>query len=164
MRLNNQDFMIGLIDLCKDLPQIEKMIEVGSYAGESTLIFKKWLAPELIYCVDMWGVTDKYTNSEISKAEFIFDNLVLNSGIKKIKSHSRDISLKFPKVDFIYIDASHKYEDVSADIDFYLPFLKKGGYIGGHDYSDKFQGVKKAVDERFKNFRTYKDTSWLAKV
>lgn len=50
-------------------------------------------------------------------------------------------------IDFCFIDANHAYEFVSKDIAAYLPKMKKGGYLSGHDWSD--DGVKKAVREAF---------------
>lgn len=171
MRLNKTDFVEGLVDLINDVNnhfnKTITMIEVGSYIGESTLLFNNGLKPLELHCVDMWGVTDKYTESEISQAENIFDMITCHNGnIIKHKSHSRDKNLDIPKVEFVYIDASHKYDDVKADIQFYLPYIKKDGIISGHDYSNKFEGVIRAVKECFPNseIKTYKDTSWLVKL
>ena len=36
--------------------------------------------------------------------------------------------------DFIYIDASHEYEDVLNDLKMFLPKLKSNGIIAGHDW------------------------------
>jgi hypothetical protein len=50
--------------------------------------------------------------------------------------------------DFIYIDACHIYESVLWDIENYIHKVKKGGFIGGHDYINHPSfGVIKAVDE-----------------
>lgn len=45
-------------------------------------------------------------------------------------------------VDFCWIDASHEYEDVYRDIEYWLPRSK---VIGGDDYG--FDGVRRAVSE-----------------
>lgn len=50
--------------------------------------------------------------------------------------------------DFVFIDANHTYDDVRADILAWLPKVKPGGILAGHDYSpEMFPGVCKAVDE-----------------
>jgi len=60
--------------------------------------------------------------------------------------------------DFIYIDADHSYPAVKADLKEAWRCLRRGGYLGGHDYSVNpakvvnaeyynHMGVKAAVDE-----------------
>lgn len=53
-------------------------------------------------------------------------------------------------LDFVFIDADHSYEGCKADIDAWLPKLKSGGLLCGHDYSNTDYpcfGVNRAVDE-----------------
>jgi hypothetical protein len=53
-------------------------------------------------------------------------------------------------LDFVFIDADHSYEGCRADIQAWMPKLKPGGLLSGHDYDNPdFQkfGVKRAVDE-----------------
>jgi len=51
------------------------------------------------------------------------------------------------ELDFCYIDGLHTYEGVQQDIDLYYPLIKKGGLLGGDDFSIKFQGLCLAVIE-----------------
>jgi hypothetical protein len=65
-----------------------------------------------------------------------------------IKMTSVDAShLVFEEFDFVYIDANHDYEHTLQDITLWYPKVKKGGVIGGHDFSAHFPGVAKAVIE-----------------
>jgi hypothetical protein len=50
-------------------------------------------------------------------------------------------------LDFVFIDAIHLYEDARADIAAWLPKLRSGGVLAGHDYTPQFRGVMRAVDE-----------------
>jgi len=52
-------------------------------------------------------------------------------------------------IDFIFIDANHTYEFVKKDIAAYLPKMKKGGIMAGHDYNLCHPGVIQAVNEAF---------------
>jgi Methyltransferase domain len=51
-------------------------------------------------------------------------------------------------LDFVFIDGGHSYESIKADITAWLPKVKKGGILAGHDYPD-WAGVVKAVHEFF---------------
>ena len=54
-------------------------------------------------------------------------------------------------LDLVYIDANHKYDFVKQDIFKWLPKIRSGGIISGHDYIDGIKnGVSKAVNELFK--------------
>jgi hypothetical protein len=55
------------------------------------------------------------------------------------------------ELDFVYLDAGHRYEDVAADLKAWYPNVRAGGVICGHDYKqdpDDYRfGVVKAVNE-----------------
>ena len=50
-------------------------------------------------------------------------------------------------LDLVFIDAGHSYRKCKADILAWLPKVKTGGWIGGHDYLR--DGVYRAVTEIF---------------
>src|ERR1700756_2143001 len=51
-------------------------------------------------------------------------------------------------LDFVFLDGNHEYANVKREIETYLPKLKPGGLMGGHDYYDQ-PGVRRAVNEKF---------------
>lgn len=76
-------------------------------------------------------------------------------------------------LDFAFLDANHTYEAVLADIKAWLPKVKRGGLISGHDYGsyrDRIGqwGVTKAVHEVFGGANIIKPTGttrvWAFKV
>ncbi len=87
---------------------------------------------------DYLGVLNRFEN-EILYQYVVVDNDFSYNAVKRYKDQS---------LDFVYIDASHKYEDVKIDLNGWLPKVKEGGLIAGHDYVEfKGFGVIKAVDE-----------------
>jgi len=147
----------GLEDLIEHLPQGITMAEVGTYAGESAEIFLKSGKINKIYCIDLWHIEDW------AEAEKPVDDLAKKyPQIIKIKESSTKAVTHFEdsSLDFCYIDANHYYEPCKADITNYLPKIKKGGWIGGHDY--KMDSVKRAVNEILgePDF-VFIDSSWL---
>ena len=64
-------------------------------------------------------------------------------------------------LDFVFIDADHRYEAVKQDIEAWLPKIRMGGILAGHDYSVHHPGVKRAVQERFgKQFKKAQGKVW----
>lgn len=72
-------------------------------------------------------------------------------------------------LDMVFLDADHSYEGVRADIKAWLPRVRKGGWIGGHDYGNDepaydFSGVKRAVDEVFSFVETDENFTWFVRI
>jgi len=67
------------------------------------------------------------------------------------------------QLDFVYIDANHRYEYVKKDIELYLPKIKKDGIICGHDFNHE-KGVTKAVKEIFGNVFEFSRWDWWKKI
>ena len=87
--------------------------------------------------------------------------------LRVLRTTSLSASKMFPDghFDFVYIDADHRYEYVSLDIEFWLPKVKKGGIIGGHDYGSPGESdVKEAVDECFKDVEKLDNFVWIKRI
>lgn len=148
----------GLIDICNHIQKeikIEKMCEIGSYTGQSTLIFYKNLnnIKELI-SVDPFSLSfnsdNLFDTNNINDIYKIFlNNIKPHQNIKHIKLSSEEASKNFNDeyFDFIYIDGCHKYESIINDINCWKTKIKKGGFIGFHDADS--QNVVRAVSSFF---------------
>ena len=135
------------------------MVEVGSAYGESAEIFSKHF--DKVYCIDVWqGIT--------ADREAHFDEVVSRtSNVVKMKGNSTQFLDKFAdeSLDFVYIDANHSYEYVKSDIENWKKKIKKGGFIGGHDFSYKFLGTIQAVHEHYdRPDWVFRDSSWLKQI
>ena len=86
--------------------------------------------------------------------------------VTALRMESLDAASEFEdgSLDFVFIDASHDYENVIADIVAWYPKVKEGGVISGHDYPT-WEGVKKAVNEYFKwNDIMSREQCWIHQV
>lgn len=166
LRLLCQDIKDKLYNL-SDIPIV---VEIGSYSGESSIIFAQEFPFAIIYCIDPWvnGYDDKdiISFADMEKIEKEFDERTkYYKNIVKIKDYSTNINIQ--NVSMIYIDGNHQYEFVKNDILHWKDKILPNGIISGHDYYDHQEhshvaGVKKAVLELlgFPNLR-YKDGSWI---
>jgi hypothetical protein len=68
-------------------------------------------------------------------------NLVRSNGQVRASSYPAE------SLDFVYIDALHTYDDTSELLRAYLPKIRPGGVLGGHDYSDDYPDVRRAVHD-----------------
>lgn len=65
-------------------------------------------------------------------------------------------------LDFVFIDADHRYAAVRDDIAAWSPKVRPGGWFGGHDYDRRFPGVIQAVNLAFgrKRIETLPGSIW----
>lgn len=138
-------------------PHNGHFVEVGTWKGKSAA----FMGVEIINsgknikfdCIDPFisvgeEIPQYMITHEDLKNDFIVNmkplegNYTLHTiGSPKITEIYEDKSL-----DFVFIDGSHKYEDVVEDIKAWLPKIKKGGILAGHDYID-FDDVRRAVHD-----------------
>ena len=83
-----------------------------------------------------------------------------------IEKDTRAAALDVPdgSLDFVFIDAEHTYEAVLADVIAWRPKIIAGGLVCGHDFSARFPGVMRAVNESFPNVTVGLDWCWWARV
>jgi predicted O-methyltransferase YrrM len=149
------------------------VVEVGSYLGRSAasiIPVCKRNNIELI-CVDLWEQNHDYEDLNMIAprlSQFIHNLRSVDKEYSVITVQSTSISAarKFfnETIDAVFIDAQHDYDSVKDDILAWLPLVKKGGWIGGHDFCRGF-GVKKAVKEIFrKDYKKLPTTIWYHEV
>jgi len=141
----------------EEFPNGSKFIEVGSWKGRSA----SYMAVEIansgkdieFYCVDPWDKTDDRLHLFPTLYQTFIDNMKpVEQYYFPLKITSEEASKKFKdkSLDFVFLDGSHEYEDVKSDILSWLPKVKSGGILAGHDfYTDGvgFPGVSRAVYE-----------------
>lgn len=122
-------------------------VELGLYKGQSLA----YLAVELIRlgadCV-VDGVDLNILEAKKNLAPVMGVVGTLHEELSwEAARHYEDSSL-----DFVFIDANHKYESVKKDIAAWRPKVKPGGLICGHDYSQDYPGVMLPVCEAFESW------------
>ena len=98
------------------------------------------------YAVDTWkgSVGDNAFTKELEKhGGDVYDTFISNMekcGVRDFVIPLRMTSVKAAanfgdgSLDFVFIDAAHDYDSVSADLRAWLPKVRPGGMIAGHDH------------------------------
>lgn len=156
------------------------LVELGTWKGHSLMYLAKKLKEQQyefeLYGVDLFDESpfhdnpgNEYLKPQMKYVWEVYNENLIRAGVrdvvKDIKAFSWDAASQFEdeSVDFIFIDADHKYESVKKDILTWLPKLKKGGIMSGHDFYQTTAGVKQAVEECLPSYTITTDSIWYYK-
>ena len=142
--------------LVKEL-SIKNMAEVGVLFGAmSHAVLSKCKNIEKYYLVDSWKVfMDPPAYSQATwdiRYKGVVELMKQFGGRANIvRLDSIEAAKSFPdnSLDLVYLDANHSFEFVDADIKAWWPKVKSTGYIGGHDLTTIWHGVREAVETNF---------------
>ncbi len=165
----------GLLDFCfwlrSVMPKGFSMAEVGCYAGESTVAFA--MIAGNVYAIDPWknGYDDDDLSSSIFPMELVEASFAHRiQGFHNIypvvaTSERAALETQDGSLDVVYLDAIHKLGPMRDDINRWLPKIKKGGYIAGHDFCGYWGEVVDAILETIglPDIR-FKDGSWAKHI
>ena len=166
------------------MPQREKLVivELGTWLGAWAREVLDRFDPWRLFCVDMWGIKPKRTgrgyippegwkeiepgmiqDNELSKkfyqswARRMGDNLWRN--VFPLKGFTAEWGALFSdEIDFLYIDATHRTPHVRQDIALWVPKIRPGGVVLGHDYNLRHvsRAVRLAPELRGKDVQIFK--------
>ena len=165
----------GLIDMINWIDNIRptkemRIIEIGSYIGESTMIFADRFKE--VVSVDPYINDYDLEDAACSFAPFdkVYEQFVRNTlsipNVKSIRETSQNAFsiLKDQQWDMVYIDGLHTFEGVSYDIAHYKTIIKPGGFVCGHDYGwgNVRHSIGQLLDDKVDS--TFMDGSWAKRL
>jgi len=143
--------------------------EIGVLRGDFTARVLDVVKPQQYHLIDPWYCSNENntkgarwgTNQSMTQAKMdaMHDSVVqrfaheIQSGRIIIhRKGSVEAASQFDDefFDWVYIDGNHLYDAVKSDLEYYLPKIKRGGFLMGDDYDVKGwwgDGVNRAVDE-----------------
>lgn len=143
----------GLLNSLRELPDLKRILEVGTAAGGTLceiirVIDEELGRPQIEFCVV--DTFQYFQNHEAVWRDNLTGRGTDPDRVTVWKGESSRIYLQLkrensPLFSFILIDAGHKLKDVIRDTR-WLELLEVGGLAAFHDYSPKFPGVRRAVD------------------
>lgn len=133
-------------------------VEIGSWKGRST----SFVGPVCkanrtrLVCIDHWNgshdsLADRYAAAlAVEDVEQTFRRNMAELGIEVevLAEPSLVAAERFPpgSVERIFLDGSHDGASVAQDLEAWLPRLRDGGILAGHDYDAKHPDLCSAVD------------------
>lgn len=141
---------IDFVWLAGEAAKHKKIVEIGAFSGRTTRVLTDNTTGQVISVDDWTGGTDEECKRIIAEHP-VYEEFLANTkdckNLQVLKMSSLDAAaaLEGKTFDLIFIDASHDYESVKADILAWLPLLAPGGLLCGDDIG--FPGVVKAVNE-----------------
>lgn len=156
--------------------------EIGVDTGKTCKVLFERMPDVFLFLVDRWIETPEgdsyfqgakklchepqsYFNNayeQVKKIAKPYRHKIIREDSVEASKHVQDGSL-----DFCFIDGDHSYIGTKRDIEAWLPKVRVGGWICGHDYDNQntIGDVKGAVDERFgKDIELSYNTTWFHKV
>jgi predicted O-methyltransferase YrrM len=161
----SEDILPWYDAVARALPQNAVVVELGTARGRSALFLAERLTllergDVQIWCVDTWEGAElgKMLRTLVQYPEVLqatnssgLEDVDVVSKLRLVRCESTRASWLFADgaVDVVFVDADHSYDGVRADVATWLPKLKPGGLLAGHDYSPDWPGCMQAVDELF---------------
>jgi len=150
---------VKLARLASHVPANGAILEVGSGIGGSLAAMAVGSDPSVrLISVDHFGPYTEITAGSpkgitvTEGDEKIFwetaQVLGYRERVRQIKKLSCDgaADIENESCDLVFIDANHSYETTLDDLQRYWPKVRPGGILIGHDFSTRFPGVIRAVE------------------
>lgn len=175
----DRDELVWLYETASSLRDKSVWVEVGCWKGRSAMSVLFGLPTTCrFHAVDNWqGDPDSPAHWE---AREIPGWLLANFGlvlsvvfqvrgrlmplVHRHNKGSLEVAAEIPdkSIDVVFLDARHDYQSVSEDLAAWLPKLKAGGMVSGHDIDR--DGVLRAVAEKFPRWQRGPKNIWYAGV
>jgi hypothetical protein len=132
-------------------------VEIGSFCGRSLWASCAGMERAVVWSVDsfaenadsvpdaIWLRSVADATSEAIQRQGIDLRAIRRGSIEQ----ARELYRQGVRLDSIFLDGCHELAEVSADISEWLPLLRPGGIMAGHDYSPRNPGVMDAVNDAF---------------
>jgi predicted O-methyltransferase YrrM len=104
--------------------------EVGVYKGENAKVLLDANPNLHLICVDPWLGELKQSRYDSAMGRLVGRDIE----VKRMLSVDAAKEVKDGSLDFVYIDASHLFDDIMIDLITWNRKVRIGGIVSGHDY------------------------------
>lgn len=139
--------------------------EIGVYKAQTSKALLDEFSELYLSLIDPWKEwkegstywdhrkTGKFEQYEWDK---IYNEAMLNiqfqhrASVYKMTSEEAASEFEDKSLDFVFLDGDHQTEKIRLDLKLWIPKIRNGGIITGHDYGSRCHGIKIAILEVFK--------------
>ena len=144
VNLKRWDWLVELVNHNK----LKIGAEVGVASGDTTFrLLSHCNTLEVLYAVDDFRPMVGGWRNRNTRKEFMaqYHKLKVKDRLHLIEGISWEVAASIPdgSLDFVFIDADHDFNSVRNDLNAWVPKVKKGGFVTGHDLH--FAGVRQAL-------------------
>lgn len=151
--LDGQDRWLFKTARC--LPRDANIVEIGSFKGRSTccLAFGCQGSRKRVFAVDRFdGGPDLPRQDSFPEFSQNIARCGLSEYVEPIVGISVEVAKTWNKpIHLLFIDGSHRYEDVLGDFAGFFPHVVSGGIVAVHDVCEGWPGVLRAWHESIKH-------------
>ena len=153
------------MDTRNELPKYFKSL--GFKVGAEIGVYRGWFTKRLldaglkVYGIDPWGHYEGHSKRQqhYDEAKKTLKQYIDSGQCELIRKASMDAIKDFVdgSLDFVYIDADHRFKYIAEDLYHWTWKVRKGGIVSGHDYN--YNGVEDVnqtgpvVDAYVKSFK-----------
>lgn len=115
-------------------------VELGVERGMYSIELLDRIPGVTLYCVDAWtvyrGYREHVTQPKMESLLAETMERLADRDVVVIRGWSTEVAATFEdgSLDFVYIDANHELSHVVNDLTAWVPKVRKGGVVAGHDY------------------------------
>jgi predicted O-methyltransferase YrrM len=144
-------------------PKHAVVLELGVNDGDFSGHIMRRITPHRLHLVDTWS-TERYRENK-STVLHTFREHIHTGQVVVHTGYSTSVASHFPDsyFDVIYIDTSHDYDTTKTELTSYLPKMKPGGIIAGHDFTQGNwdTGLRYGVREAVREFCVIHDWEFI---
>jgi predicted O-methyltransferase YrrM len=141
-------------------------IEIGTHQGLSAIPIANAIYPEKLHVVDHWEGSSDFQEYMRKRDNFdIFIANIIEGPKTNIEIHRqdwRDFARNWTdQIGFLHLDAEHTKDEVSEQIEAFLPYMAKGSILAGDDYN--WFGVREGLAVHFDKVNVMRNKLWLVR-
>lgn len=147
--------LITLGQLATSVPDSGRIVEIGSYMGKSTCQLARHALPTVgIDAIDLFPEETVFmppshwrgypeNNRVYRQRDLFIQNTSAYPNIRMIvASSSRELGYSLePQIDLLFLDAEHSNPSDRDYLEYFMPRMRVGGILSGHDFDPNFPDV-----------------------